>query len=400
MVQFDTATTPVEEISARTGNLQDHLRRLDLDGALLAQNTDLFYFSGTLQQGHLYIPALGEPVLMVRKHLPRARTESPLEKVVALGSPKEIPGILQRFGLPQPRRLGLELDVLPAQRYLGLCRLLPDTEMDDVSDAVRRVRSVKSPYEIEIIQEAARRADAVQAAIPGLIEPGISEVALAGRIEAEARRLEHQGVIRMRLWGAELLYGHLMSGANAAVPSFLASPTGGRGLGPAVGQGPSLAPVIPGVPILVDYVFAYNGYLADQTRIYVIGDLPDTLRRAHDAMVTLQDDLARRMRPGALAGDLYQWSLERAADLGYGEHFMGAAADRIRFVGHGIGLELDEYPFLAQGQSMELMEGMIVALEPKLIFPELGVVGIENTWRVTADGGRRLTRLPDAIVSV
>jgi Xaa-Pro aminopeptidase len=154
------------------------------------------------------------------------------------------------------------------------------------------------------------------------------------------------------------------------------------------------------VPILVDYVFAYNGYLADQTRIYVIGDLPDTLRRAHDAMVTLQDDLARRMRPGALAGDLYQWSLERAADLGYGEHFMGAAADRIRFVGHGIGLELDEYPFLAQGQSMELMEGMIVALEPKLIFPELGVVGIENTWRVTADGGRRLTRLPDAIVSV
>lgn len=401
MVQFDTATTPVEEISARTGNLQDHLRRLDLDGALLAQNADLFYFSGTLQQGHLYIPARGEAVLMVRKHLPRARAESPLEQVIAMASPKEIPGILQRLGLPLPRRLGLELDVLPAQRYLGFCRLLPHAEMSDVSDAVRQVRAVKSTYEIEKIQEAARRADAVQQAVPGFIETGISEVALAGRIEAEARRLGHQGVVRMRLWGAELFYGHLMSGANAAAPSFLASPTGGRGLGPAVAQGPSLAPVVPGVPILVDYVFAYDGYLADQTRIYVIGELPEALHRAHEAMVTLQNELAERMRPGTRAGDLYQWSLERVADLGYSEHFMGAAAaDRIRFVGHGIGLELDEYPFLAQGQATVLAEGMIVALEPKLIFPEKGVVGIENTWRVTRNGGQRLTQLSDAIVSV
>ncbi|HDI59337.1 MAG TPA: aminopeptidase P family protein [Desulfobacteraceae bacterium] len=392
--------TPIEEISARTTALQAQLCRLDLDGALLAQNTDLFYFSGTLQQSHLYVPAQGEPVLMVRKHLPRAQAESPLERIVALGSPREIPALLQRFGLPLPRRLGLELDVLPAQRYIGLCRLLPDAEMIDISDAVRQVRAVKSPYEIEKIKEAARRADAVQAAVPGLIEAGISEVALAGRIEAEARRLGHQGVVRMRLWGAELFYGHLMSGANAAAPSFLASPTGGRGLGPAVAQGPSLAPVAAGVPILVDYVFAYDGYLADQTRIYVIGKLPDTLRRAHEAMMTLQDELAGRIRPGAVAGDLYQWSLERAANLGYSEHFMGTTADRIRFVGHGIGLELDEYPFLAQGQSMELVEGMIVALEPKLIFPEMGVVGIENTWLVTADGGRRLTQLPDGVVSV
>jgi Xaa-Pro dipeptidase len=400
MASFDAATTPLEEISTRIGAFQDRLRRIDLDGALLAQNADLFYFTGTLQQGHLYIPARGEPVLMVRKHLPRARAESPLEKVVALGRSKEIPGTLQRFGLPLPRHLGIELDVLPAQRYLGFCRLWPDTEMHDIGDAIRQVRAVKSAYEIEKIQEAARRADAVQEAVPGLIEAGISEVALAGRIEAEARRLGHQGVVRMRLWGAELFYGHLMTGANAAAPSFLASPTGGRGLGPAVAQGPSLAPVVPGVPILVDYVFAFDGYLADQTRIYVIGDLPESLQRAHEAMVSLQDELAGRMRPGARAGDLYQWSLERAEDLGYKEHFMGAAADRIRFVGHGIGLELDEYPFLAEGQTMELAEGMIVALEPKLIFPEMGVVGIENTWRVTKDGGQRLTRLPDAIVSV
>ncbi len=394
------APMPPGEIPSRITALQAHLQRLELDGALLAQNADLFYFAGTIQQAHLYVPAQGPPVLMVRKHLPRARAESPLEQLVAMGSPKEIPALLDRFGLPRPARLGLELDVLPAERYLALGRLLPSVQMADVSDAIRRVRSVKSAYEIQRMREAARRADMVAAAVPDLLEAGLSEVELAGRIEAEARRLGHQGVVRMRMWGAELFYGHMMSGADAAAPSYLSSPTGGRGLGPAVAQGPSTAPVVSGVPVLVDYVFALDGYLADQTRIYVIGDLPEPLHRAHEAMVTLQNELARLLRPGAVAGDLYAWSIARAADLGYADHFMGAESDRIRFVGHGIGIELDEYPFLAAGQRMVLAEGMVVALEPKLVFPGAGVVGIENTWLVTAAGGERLTNFPDGIVSV
>ena len=391
---------PAAEITRRIARLQAHLERMNYCGALLAQNSDLFYFSGTIQQAHLYVPTAGRPILMVRKHLPRAAAESPIERIVTLDNPRQIPSILADFGLPRPRRLGLEMDVLPAQRYLGLCRLMPETEMLDVTDAVRRVRALKSAYEIGLVREAARRADAVASAVPGLLRPGMSEVELAGRIEAEARRLGHQGVIRMRMWGAELFYGHLMSGANAAVPSYLASPTGGRSLGPAVAQGPSQAPIRPGVPILVDYVFAYGGYLADHTRIFAIGQLPDGLKRAHTAMLTLQDELLARMGPGAIAGDLYDWAVARAAALGYAEWFMGAQADRIRFVGHGIGLELDEYPFLAAGQAMALAEGMVVALEPKLIFPDLGVVGIENTHLITAQGVERLTCLPDGIVAV
>jgi len=236
--------------------------------------------------------------------------------------------------------------------------------------------------------------------VPGLLRAGISEIELAGRVEAEARRLGHQGIVRMRLWGGEMFYGHLMSGPDAAMPSFLASPTGGRGLGPEVAQGPGLAPIAAASPVLVDYVFAHGGYLADHTRIFSVGRLSARLERAHEAMCRLQDELMPRCRPGVPAGEIYRWAVARAAEMGYAEWFMGAEDDRIRFVGHGIGLELDEYPFLAEGQEQPLAEGMIIALEPKLVFPGEGVVGIENTHRVTAGGLERLTRFPDGIGTV
>jgi Xaa-Pro aminopeptidase len=70
---------------------------------------------------------------------------------------------------------------------------------------------------------------------------------------------------------------------------------------------------------------------------------------------------------------------------------MGVGPDRVHFVGHGIGTEVDEYPFLARRQELELEEGMTIALEPKVVFPDKGVVGIENTHVVTPDGLEQLT---------
>ena len=104
--------------------------------------------------------------------------------------------------------------------------------------------------------------------------------------------------------------------------------------------------------------------------------------------------------PGTVAGDLYEAAIEIAHEKGLGENFMGAGPDRIRFIGHGVGLELDEFPFLAKGQKTELQEGMVIALEPKLIFPGQGVVGIENTHVVTAKGLEQLTRAEEGIVIV
>ncbi len=392
---FETdANTPAEEINIRIDRLQTVLRQQELDGALILQPVDLFYFSGTIQQSHLYVPADGPALLMARKSFERAQAESPLNRIIPFSSPRKIPSLLKDYGIRKPRRLGLELDVLPANLYLMYSQLFEGVQLVDISTSVRTLRSVKSEYELEIIAQAAGLADQVAGHVPELLREGISEIALAGQLEGFARELGHQGVVRMRLWGNELFYGHLMCGPSAAVPSYLASPTGGSATSPAVAQGAGFNRLRPHQPILVDYVFAYKGYIADHTRIFSIGDLPDNLMAAHAAMLSIETRIKSMVRPGMEAGEVYDRAVAMAAEAGWGDHFMGFGPERIRFVGHGIGLELDEFPFLAQGQEMRLVEGMVIALEPKVIFPEQGVVGIENSHVVTPNGLEALTRYP------
>ena len=392
-----TTATPRKELDRRIALFQHDLAEAGLDGALVLQNTDLFYLAGTIQQAHLFVPAAGDPVLMVRKSLARARAESALDHIVALKSPRQIADILAAHGHAPPARLGMELDVIPAELYLQYTNLFAGAALSDISPGLRRIRAVKSGYELGLMREAARQADAVAGSVKTFIREGLTEVELAGRVEAEARRRGHQGIVRMRMFGGELFYGHLLAGPPAAVPSYLASPTGGTGVSPAVAQGAGFERIKPGEPILLDYVFAWQGYIADHTRIFALGALPPDLLQAHQGMLDLQDVIGRQARPGTPAGDLYATAVAWAADNGWGEWFMGADEQRIRFIGHGVGLELDEYPFLAQGQEMPLAEGMTIALEPKLIIPGRGVVGIENTHVVTAEGLEPLTRFDNAV---
>lgn len=392
--------TPRSELDSRISRLQKRLVAAGMDGALVLQNADLFYFCGTIQQSHLYIPAAGEPLLMTRRSLARARQESRLERIVPIKSARQLLDLVKAHSLPRPKRLGLELDVIPANTYLAYQQLLDGVELLDCSPLIRRVRATKSAYELDLIRCAARVADVVFRAIPALLREGMSEVELAGQVEAIARREGHQGITPMRSWNNEMFYGHLMAGANAAVPSYVASPTGGPGVNPVVAQGCSTQPIRAGEPLLVDYVFGPDGYLIDQTRVFAIGELPADLVRAHQAMLEVQEALVSVARPGVTGGQLWELAAARAAELGLAEHFMGHGDGRVRFVGHGVGIELDELPVLAARQEMPLEAGMVIAVEPKAIFPGRGVVGIENTWVVRPDGLERLTPPDDEIVYV
>ncbi len=384
--------TPKSELSARTLKLQALLAANSLDGALIVQNADLFYFAGTIQQSHLYVPVQGLPILMARRSFARAEQESALERIVPLGSPRDVPRILLDHGYRLPRKLGLELDVLPANLYLGYREIFADAELCDASPLFRRVRAVKSPFELAAMQRAAKIAKAAFDAAGQYLVDGITEVALAGKVEAVARANGHQGLVKFRLWNNEMFYGHLMAGRGAAKPSYLSSPTGGTGISPAFPQGASLHKIRPGEPVLVDYVFVADGYIVDQTRIFALGSLPDKLLRAHAAMIEIQNAIAQAAKPGVTGGEIFALAASMAGRMGYAEHLGGIGSDRITFVGHGVGLELDEYPFLAKGQAMPLEAGMVIAVEPKVTFRNVGTVGIENTFVVTDTGAKRITR--------
>ena len=390
--------TPRSELELRIEKLQVKLDENNINGALILQKADLFYFTGTIQDAHLYVPCDNEPILMVYKDLERARAESSIKNIVPLKNTGQICSLLHDNGYALPRILGMELDVLPANLYFNYISLFEHAKIIDISHHLRLIRAVKSAYEIDMIRKAAELSDKIADSVKEFLHEGVSEIELAGKIEARARKLGHQGFVRMRLWGSELFYGHLLSGPSAAAPSYLSSPTGGTGVSPSVAQSSSLRPIQRGEPVLVDYVFVLNGYMSDHARIFAIGDLPDELIRAHEAMLKVQSVIKKEAKPKAKAGKLYDMALELTKELGYEEYFMGVGDRRIRFVGHGIGLELDEYPFLAKDQELELEEGMTIAVEPKLIFPGKGVVGIENTHVVTGNGLKQLTHFDEKII--
>jgi Xaa-Pro aminopeptidase len=393
-------STPKKELYKRIGKFQQALIKKEVSAALISYKTDLFYFSGTIQQGWLYIPAEGAPIFMVFKDFPRAKQESGLDKIIPLKAPQYIPEILKEHGYIIPATVGVEFDVLPVNQFNVYKKVFPKTKFVDVSVEIRLTRAVKSDYEIDIIRRCAEKWDKMMEKASVYIEEGIREVEAAGKLEGYARTLGHQGFIRMRIWTGELLYGHFMSGFSASLPSHLASATGGPGTCAAAAQGAGLKKIGKNEPILIDYAFGVDGYLIDNTRIFSIGKLSDEFLKAHDTMLEAQE-IARKMAvPGIPSEDIYFAMLKYVENAGNKDYFMGAGEPRIKFTGHGIGLEIDEFPFIAQGHKLTIEKNMVIAIEPKIVFPGKGVVGIENTHLVTENGLEPLAGFPDDIAVI
>ncbi|HBX23370.1 MAG TPA: aminopeptidase P family protein [Desulfotomaculum sp.] len=388
--------TPRSELMARILKLQQLITAAGFDGIVIVQNADLFYFAGTAQQSHLYVPASGKPVLMVKKSLARAREESALEEIIPLINAKEIPGMLADYGYRDLGVIGFEMDVLPAALFMRYQKIFAPAKLTDASKLIRTVKMVKSAYEIEIIKDAARLNYAMFSRVRDYLQQGIAEVEFAAKLESVYRQKGHQGYIRARGFNQEIVYGHILSGSNLAVPSFLDSPTGGPGLNPSFPQGAGYKRINANEPVMVDYVGVYDGYMVDQTRIFCIGQLPEKMVRAYETIISIQETLKQNAVPGALCEDLYTRAVDIAYQAGLGDHFMGYP-EAAPFVGHGIGIELDEWPVLAKGFKIPLEEGMVLALEPKFVFPE-GAVGIENTFVVRDNGLETITNFDEGII--
>jgi Xaa-Pro dipeptidase len=393
-------TVPKVEIEQRIRRFQAELAAIDLEGAFILQNADLFYFSGTIQSSVLFVPTQGQPILMVQKNLKRARRESGLKAIVPIENKSQIPRVLSDFGWVQLSRAGLEMDVLPTNLYFWFQKAMSRCRWVDVSDCIRRLRMIKSDYEVKQIKKAAAILHIGFTEIKEMIHPGMSELEIDGHLALIARREGHMGALRMRGWNQEMTYAHVLSGENGAVVSLLKSPHGGSGNTPAMAQGAGFRRIKPDEPIGIDYGVAINGYIGDMFRTFVIGKLADPLNKAYACSQEILTLLSETARPGISCAQLYAAAVENAVKQGLGDFFMGHGEGQVKFVGHGIGLEIDEYPVISPHFGGVLEPGMVLALEPKFVFPQKGLVGLEDDYLVTANGTQRLAQTDQALIQI
>jgi len=392
--------TPFKEIEGRISRLKTSMEDQDIEALLVVQKMDLYYLSGTTQDSVLFIPVEGRPLLLVRRELARAEIESPIEDVVGLTSIRELPALIQGHCGRLPHSLGLELDVLPVRDYARYEDLFKGSRLADASPLIRDLRRRKSPFEIELMRAAGEIGRKSFQKGREILTEGMTEIEFGGRLETVAKGYGHEGLLRVRSLNYEAYTWHVLSGPAGGIVSQSDSPMGGLGLSPAFPVGASLRQMKAHEPILVDFGTCYHGYQADETRMFSIGTMSTKFIDAYQACREIHDAVLEETRPGADCEALFLKTLQLAKRLGYGDSYLGPHGLQTRFIGHGIGLELNEPPFLAQGHSYPLEEGMTFALEPKIVFPGEGSVGIENTVLVTRDGCEILTPLEMDILEV
>ncbi|MFZ4525025.1 MAG: M24 family metallopeptidase [Chlorobium sp.] len=381
------------ESQQRIVRLQAMLRSKGVQAALLILPIDVYYFAGTRQNAILWVPADGQPILLVRKSLSRAKEESPIADIRPFPSSKEFAVVFNGEQLS----IGMTFDAVPVQQHSFYTRALPGRSFVDISMIVREVMSVKSPFELEQLRYSASKLASVFAEVPQFLKAGMRELDLSVEMEYRLRTAGHEGYIRMRAFNQELFFGLAVS-ASGVNGGFFDGPVTGKGLSSASPHGASYDVIQVNQPILMDYVGVFNGYIADMTRMFVIGTLDPELQRAFGVAIDIQEMVRQAMKPGAICEELFLAAAARAEEAGLGSSFMGMPGEQAKFVGHGVGLELDQLPVLAKGFAVPLQSGQVVAVEPKFVIPGKGVIGIENTFVVTDEGGLRLSDFSDEIV--
>jgi len=392
---------PVAEIASRIETLQKALTSSGIGLALIRQQAALFYYAGTLVDGFLAVPPEGQPLLVVRRpHHRDQPAPGPWPRTLYLDL-KELPRILTEAGLEPRDSVALELDVLPAAWFKRFQRqLFPNARIVDLSPLVRQQRMIKSPYELDQLRHAAAILDQAHEQVPALLQPGISELELSAALEYRLRLLGHQGLVRVRNRDLEVFYGHVLSGVSGLLAAYTDTPSGGRGLGAAFPQGPSRKKLAPGEPISIDLAACVNGYVVDMTRMYALESLPARAWEAWEAVEELYRLFIAAAKPGELPEEIFHLLWDAVRTRGLADFFMGLGTDRVSFLAHGVGLELDEFPLITARFPYPLAADMILAFEPKFFLPEIGMIGQEDTGRITSAGVEWLTHSPRGVTIV
>lgn len=382
---------PREEAAMRLAKVQEKLAGV-ADAMLVTDYANLYYLTGRVFAGWAYIPVNGKPLWIVRRPI-----ELEGDGVAYVRKPEEIPALLERNGLVVPATVGLELDLTPWNTVDRLRKALGNPATVDVTNVMREARSVKTPCEIGLLKLSGARHSEVYGRIPSLYHIGMTDFELDVEIEHLSRKEGNLGIFRISGQSMEFFMSSVLTGENADAPTPYDFALGGAGMNPSLPVGASGEEIKRNRPVMVDANGNYTGYMTDMTRVFSLGPVPDEARRAHECSIEIHRMFAREAVPGTEAKALYERALGIVKSHGLERYFMGHR-QHAGFVGHGVGIEINEWPVIAPKSRQILREGNVIALEPKFVLPGIGAVGVENTYVVCADHAECITTAPEEIV--
>lgn len=379
------------DINLRIQRLQERMRSEGIDALVASSNVALLYLFGRIYSGLAYIPQTGEAQYFVRR--PQSYGTEPqihyIRKVEQLVDSIELGGL---------QRVALELDEQSYSDIQRLAKLFPSAQICNATNLLRQVRMIKTPLEQEAIRTAAQRHMDVYRRVPEVYRPGMTDLELQFEIEGLMRQGGSVGLFRCFGSAMEIHMGSLLAGDNAAAASPYDFALGGAGT-EALPLGACGTPLREGISIMLDMAGNYGVYLTDLTRTFSIGRLSDEAYRLHELSRRMHREIMQTAGPGTSCGELHTRCLELAEAEGAQTYFMGLG-QQAQFVGHGLGLQINELPVLTARSRDVLSEGMVIAFEPKFVLPGIGAVGIENTYLITADGVENLTPLEEEIIDL
>ncbi|KLU58684.1 aminopeptidase YpdF [Peptococcaceae bacterium CEB3] len=370
----------------RIEQLQESLQANGLVAALIMHPLDVYYYAGTAQPCNLIIPARGEPCLLIRRAEEFARRETWVKNNRVGASLRNVKHVFEELEISDGL-VGVTEDNIPAAIYKKIQSTLAPAEITDVSAIVLEQRMVKDPYEIMAIRVSAKVFESVHETIMKYGVAGVKEIELAGQVYAAMRSAQAEGIPRNRRWDASLHpEGIICAGENTWHISGYAMTVTGVGLSNSLAWGSSASQIKRGDVLVADIGINKHGYHADIARTYIVGETNSRQQEIFDLVKAIQERVLAKIRPGVLARTLYEEAESAAIESSCYEYFQGYDGMKGRYVGHGVGLELDEPPTIDPYTRVTLEENMVLAIEPKLLVPGVGGFDLKDTVLITREG--------------
>lgn len=376
-----------QETLLRMNKVRAEMSQRQIDACLISTPVNTLYLLERIVNGYLLI--------FSEDPLPRLFIRRPAglqgERVHYIRRPEEIYDWFVTTGHATPSRLGLEIDALAYSDITRVQKVFPNAEICNADLLLRTSRAIKTQEEIFRMRDCGKQYCEAFKCVPDLYRRGMSDYEFSLAFERLLREMGHIGIFRT--FGAKMegfMGTSILVGDNADNGSPYDFALGGAGMTPALPMAANGTVLCEGQTMMVDGGGCFGPYITDMTRVFALGTLPDLALKAHECSIEICHQFEEKARPGASCADLYLDALKLVDRAGLIPYFMGYS-QQAAFVGHGVGLQINELPVLFARSKDVIEEGMTIAVEPKFVIPGVGAVGIENTYLIASSGTENLT---------